>query len=60
MARAVKVRRPRASELRQLHAALEEDCNARQRRRIEAILLHGAGVEAATIANGLGSHVNTI
>ena len=60
MARAVKVRKPRASELRRLHAALEEDCNARQRRRIEAILLHGAGVQASTIADGLGSHVNTI
>jgi len=43
-----------------LYAALEEDCNARQRRRIEAILLHGAGVEASTIADGLGSHVNMI
>ena len=60
MARAVKVRKPRASELRRLHVALEEDCNARQRRRIKAILLHGAGVQASTIADGLGSHVNTI
>ena len=60
MARSVKVRQPRASALRRLHSALEADCNARQRRRIEAILLHGAGVEASTIADGLGSHVNTI
>jgi transposase len=60
MVRSVKVRKPRIPELRRLHAALEENCNVRQRRRIEAILLHGAGMNAVTIAGGLGSHVTTI
>jgi transposase len=56
----VKVRKPRAAEIRQLHAAQEHDLTARQRRRAEVLMLYAAGMEAATIAQALDSHVNTI
>lgn len=60
MPRSVKVRKPRAAEIHHLHAALEQDLTARQRRRAEALMLYAAGLEAATIAQALDSHVNTI
>lgn len=60
MPRSVKVRKPRVAEIRHLHAALEQDLSVRQRRRAEALILYAAGMEAATIAQALDSHVNTI
>ena len=60
MPRLLKVRRPHAQEIRQLHAALEQELSARQRRRAEALLLYATGMEAARIADTLDSHVNTI
>ena len=60
MPRSLKMRTPRTLEVRQLHALLEDDLTARQRRRAEAIVLHAAGLDAAAIARALEVHVNTI
>ena len=60
MPRLLKVRKPHAREIRQLHAALEQELSARQRRRAEALLLYATGMEATRIADTLESHVNTI
>ncbi len=60
MPRLLTVRKPRAREVRQLHAALEQTLSARQRRRAEALLLYATGMEANRIAQTLDSHVNTI
>lgn len=60
MSRSIKIRKLRISEIRQLHELLEQDLSARQRRRAEVLLLYSAGMEALTIAQALGSHVNTV
>ena len=60
MPRSVKVRKPGVAEIRHLQAFLEQDLSARQRRRAEALMLYAAGMEAASIAQALDSHVNTI
>jgi transposase len=60
MPRSLKIRKLHISEIRQLHELLEQDFSTRQRRRGEVLLLYSAGMEALTIAQALGSHVNTI
>ena len=60
MPRSLKIRKLHISEIRQLHELLEQDFSTRQRRRAEVLLLYSAGMEALTIAQALGSHVNTI
>jgi predicted ArsR family transcriptional regulator len=60
MPRSLKIRKLHISEIRQLHELLEQDFSTRQRRRVEVLLLCSAGMEALTIAQALGSHVNTI
>lgn len=60
MPRSLKVRKPRPSEIRQLHEALEQELTARQRRRAEVLAMSAAGLEAADIARALDIHVNTV
>lgn len=60
MPRSLKVRQPRAADIRRLEAELEDFPQPRQRRRAEAILLHAAGLEATAIAQALAAHPNTI
>lgn len=60
MPRSVTARRPTRREIRRLHELLAHDLGSRPRRRAEAILLHGAGLEVGTIAEALGAHRNTI
>jgi transposase len=60
MPRFLKTRKPRTSEVRQLHSLLEDEFTARQRRRAEAIVRHAAGLEAAEIARALEVPVTTV
>jgi transposase len=60
MPRSLKVRQPRAADIRRLEAELEDFPQPRQRRRAEAILLHAAGLEATAIAQALAVHPNTV
>ena len=60
MPRSLTVRKPRPSEIRQLHAVLERELTARQRRRAEVVVMYAAGLEAADIAHALAIHVNTV
>lgn len=60
MPRSTIVRRPTRREIRRLHELLAHDLATGPRRRAEAILLHAAGLEVATIASALGAHRNTI
>jgi transposase len=60
MARQMKVRRPNAGEMRQLRQILEESTEARLCRWAEALLFYGAGLDAPSIAEALGVHINTI
>jgi transposase len=60
MARPLRIRKPRAAELRRLHQLLEGPLQSWQRRRIEALLLYAAGLDGQAIAPLLGVHRNTI
>ncbi|MCA1850326.1 MAG: helix-turn-helix domain-containing protein [Acidobacteria bacterium] len=60
MPRSLKVRQPKAAELRQLQALLDHEPDRRQARRAEAILLYAAEMEAVEIAQVLAAHANTI
>ena len=60
MPRSLTVRKPRPAEVRQLHDILEQELNARQRRRAEVLVLYAAGLQAADIASALAIHVNTV
>lgn len=60
MSRQLKVRKPNATEMRQLRQMLEESTNARLCRWAEALLFYGAGLDAQLIADALSVHVNTI
>ena len=60
MYRQLKVRKPNATEMRQLRQTLEESTNARLCRWAEAFLFYGAGLDAQLIADALAVHVNTI
>jgi transposase len=60
MSRSLIVRKPRASDIRQLHKVLESALEPAQRRRAEAILLSAAGLTAVEIACLLEVHANTL
>jgi len=60
MSRQLKIRKPNATEMRQLRQTLEESTNARLCRWAEALLFYGAGLDAQLIADALVVHVNTI
>ncbi len=60
MARLLKVRRPKATEMRPWRDVLEESPNARVRRWAETLLGYGAGLNAPQIAAAFADHVNTI
>ena len=60
MPRALAIRKPTPTEIRELNKLLEEELKPRQRRREEAILLYATGMTAIDIARFLNTHVNTI
>jgi hypothetical protein len=60
MSRSLRIRKPQAADIRQLHHVFEGALSPRPRRRAEAILLYAAGLTAGDIANVLDVHVNTI
>jgi transposase len=61
MGRALKTRKPRATEVRRLLAAVEEEAlRPRQKRRAEALLLYADGMSAVDMARALGVNVNTV
>jgi len=60
MGRSLTVRKPNATEMRQLRQTLEQSSNARVCRWAETLLVYGAGLNARQIAEALAVHVNTI
>jgi transposase len=60
MARKMKVRHPATTEIQQLSKKMIEMVNPHQRRRVEALILYGMGVQALEIATAQGVHPNTI
>ena len=60
MARHLKVRRPNATERRQLREILEESTHACPCRWAEVLLFYSAGLNAQSIAEAIAVHVNTI
>ncbi len=60
MGRPLTVRKPNATEMRQLRQTLEQSSNARLCRWAETLLFYGAGLNARQIAEALAVHVNTI
>jgi len=60
MSRALNVRKPNATEQRQLRQVLEASTTARVCRWAEALLFYSASLNAVAIAAALQVHVNTI
>lgn len=60
MSRSMKVRRPAASEMRELRQILAKSPQSRFRRWAEILLLYGAGLAIFAIAVALSVHVNTV
>ncbi len=60
MARSLKIRKPRGSEIRQIEQLLTQDLHSQQQRRAQAILLYGAGLSGVDIAAALHVHPLTI
>jgi transposase len=60
MSRLLKIRKPNATEMRQLRQTLEESTQARLCRWAETVLFYGAGLNALQIAEALTVHANTI
>jgi hypothetical protein len=60
MPRALAIRKPTPTEIRELNKLLEEELKPRQRRRAEAILLYATDMTAIDIARFLNAHVNSI
>ncbi len=60
MSRSLKIRKPNATEMRQLRQTLEESTNARVCRWAETLLFYGAGLNAERIAEAIAVHANTI
>ena len=60
MSRSMKVRRPTAVEIRQLHELAGKLTHLHQQRRAEALWLYGLGVQLADIAAAQAVHPNTI
>lgn len=60
MSRQLKIRKPTATEMRQLQQLLEESPNAALCRWVKAILFYAAGMNALQIAEAIAVHVNTV
>jgi len=60
MARKIKVRRPVTKEIQQLSKKLIELVNRHQRRRAEALILYGMGLQPMEIAMAQSVHFNTV
>lgn len=60
MSRALHVRKPRPTEIRQLLRFVDEPLERPPQRRAQAILLQNEGMSATEIATTLQVHVNTI
>src|SRR4051812_37942592 len=60
MARSLNIRKPRDSQIRKLEQMLTEDLHPKQRRRAQAILLHGEGLSGVDIAAALRVNPLTI
>jgi Transposase and inactivated derivatives len=60
MPRSLKIRKPKAVEIRQLHSLLEGELSPRKHRWAQAVLLWAMGMNAIEIAQVLGVHFNTI
>lgn len=60
MARLLTVRKPRRAEIDYLNTVLEQELAAGQRRWVEVLVLHAAGLEGTDIARALDIHVNTV
>jgi transposase len=60
MARSLKIRKPRASELRKLESLFMDELSKKQQRRAEVILLYGEGLTGVDIAAALEVHPVTI
>lgn len=60
MARKMKVRRPATTEIQRLSKEMNKLVNRHQRRRAEALLLYGMGVQPLEIAVAQGVHANTV
>ncbi len=60
MTRILTIRKPTPREMRWLEARLEEENPLQVKRRAEAILYYGLGLDGAAIAKALRVHPNTI
>jgi hypothetical protein len=60
MSRSLTVQKPTAAEIHQMNYLIQEAASRQQRRRAEAIVLYGAGLNAAAIAQALAVHSHTI
>lgn len=60
MSRQLKIRKPNATEMRQLQQLLEESTNAALCRWVEAVLFYAAGLNAQQIAGAIAVHANTV
>ncbi len=60
MARKMKVHRPATTEIQRLSKQMIELVNPHQRRRAEALILYGMGLEPLEIAMAQGIHPNTV
>lgn len=60
MSRQLKVRLPKAAEMRQLRQILEASTNARLCRWAEPLLFYGAGLGVQSISAAIAMHANTI
>jgi transposase len=60
MSRSLRIRKPQAADVRQLHHVFAGALSPGPRRRAEALLLYAAGLTAGDIAHVLDVHVNTI
>lgn len=60
MARTLRIRKPRAAEVRRLFEVLERPLTPRQRRRGESIVLYSAGLSVLEVAEVLQAHCETI
>lgn len=60
MARLMKVRRPTTAEIQQLSKGILKLLDPHQRRRAEALILYGMGLNPLSIAIAQGVHPNTV
>src|SRR5262245_15040801 len=60
MPRSLTIRKPTASEVRQVSQLLSTTDDLQQQRRADVILLYAAGLNASEVAAALEVHVNTV